>query len=111
MRPHDGGAFGANAINFIRRFNVRYAIFSIGAINADVGFMLHDIQEADLSSEAAARAQTRIIIADSSKFGQRAPIAVEDPSQFDLLITDQAPGDDISAMLTENSISTVLPEP
>jgi len=34
-----------------------------------------------------------------------------DPSQFDLLITDQAPGDDISAMLTENSISTVLPEP
>ena len=110
LRPHDGGAFGVNAINFIRRFNVRYAIFSIGAINADVGFMLHDIQEADLSREAAARAQKRIIIADSGKFGQRAPIAVEDPSQFDILITDQLPGDDITAMLAENSISTILPQ-
>ena len=110
LRPHDGGSFGLNAINFIRRFNVRYAVFSIGAINADIGFMLHDIQEADLSREAAARAQTRIIVADSGKFGQRAPIAVEDQSQFDILITDQVPGDDIAAMLADNSISTVLPE-
>jgi DeoR family glycerol-3-phosphate regulon repressor len=110
LRPHDGGAFGTHAINFIRRFSVRYAVFSIGAINADIGFMLHDIQEADLSQEAATRAQTRIIVADSSKFGQRAPIAIEDQSQFNILVTDQVPADDIAAMLDDNSISTVLPD-
>ena len=77
LRTHDGGAFGLHAINFIRRFSVRYAVFSIGAINAEISLMLHDIQEADLSREAAGRAQTPIIVADSSKFGQRAPIAIE----------------------------------
>ncbi|MCP5073867.1 MAG: DeoR/GlpR transcriptional regulator, partial [Rhodobacteraceae bacterium] len=110
LRSHDGGAFGLDAINFIRRFNVRYAIFSVGAINADVGFMLHDIQEADLSREAATRAQTRIVVADSDKFGKRAPIAVEDPGQFDVLVTDQEPVGDIADMLGKNSISIVLPD-
>jgi DeoR family glycerol-3-phosphate regulon repressor len=108
LRPHDGGSFGMDAINYIRRFNVQYAILSAGAINADVGFMLHDIPEADLSREAAARAQTRIIVADSDKFGKRAPIAVQDPTQFDILVTDEKPADDIAEMLARNEISTVL---
>lgn len=110
LRPHDGGAFGIDAINFIRRFNVQYAVFSVGAINANIGFMLHDIQEADLSCEAALRAQTRIVVADSDKFGKRAPIAVKDPSQFDILVTDLAPSSEIAEMLGHNEISTLLPD-
>jgi DeoR family transcriptional regulator, glycerol-3-phosphate regulon repressor len=109
LRAHDGGSFGLDAIRFIRRFNVQYAILSVGAINAEVGFMLHDIQEADLSHEAAQRAQTCIIVADSDKFGRRAPIAVEDPSLFDILVTDKPPVTDIAAMLAKNEISTVYP--
>ncbi|MFV2003095.1 MAG: DeoR/GlpR family DNA-binding transcription regulator [Paracoccaceae bacterium] len=110
LRAHDGGAFGLDAINFIRRFNVQYAILSVGAINAEVGFMLHDIQEADLSREAATRAQTRLIVADADKFGRRAPIAVEDASVFDILVTDKEPGADIAAMLTRHDIATVYPK-
>lgn len=109
LRSHDGGAFGMDAINFIRRFNVQYAILSVGAINTATGFMLHDIQEADLSCEAASRAQTRIIVADSAKFGQRAPIAVTDPAKFDILVTDLPPAADIAEMLTRNEISIVHP--
>ncbi|MDQ7071789.1 MAG: DeoR/GlpR family DNA-binding transcription regulator [Rhodobacterales bacterium] len=110
LRSHDGGAFGMDAINFIRRFNVQYAVLSVGAINADTGFMLHDIQEADLSCEAALRAQTRIIVADSAKLGQRAPIAVTDPAKFDILVTDVAPSADIAEMLAHNDISIVIPD-
>ncbi len=110
LRSHDGGAFGLDAINFIRRFNVQYAVFSVGAINAGIGFMLHDVQEADLSREAAARAQTRIVVADSEKFGQRAPVAVQDPAQFDILVTDKVPSGDIADMLARNEITTLLPE-
>lgn len=109
LRPHDGGAFGLDAINFIRRFNLQYAILSAGAINAETGFMLHDIQEADLSYEAATRAQTRIIVADGDKFGRRAPIAVRDAGVFDLLVTDKQPPPDIQAMLNKNEISTLYP--
>ena len=109
LRSHDGGSFGMDAINFIRRFNVKYAVFSVGAINGDVGFMLHDIQEADLSREAAARAQSCIVVADQEKFGQQAPIAVEDPGQFDVLVTDKKPVGDVAGMLAHNAISVVLP--
>jgi DeoR family glycerol-3-phosphate regulon repressor len=109
LRAHDGGAFGLDAIRFIRRFNVQYAILSVGAIDAEAGFMLHDIQEADLSHEAAGRAQTRIVVADAEKFGRRAPITVEDPTAFDFLVTDKAPAPDIAAMLERNDISVVLP--
>ncbi len=108
LRPHDGGSFGQDAIRFIRRFNFQYAIFSAGAVNAEAGFMLHDIQEADLSREAARRAQTRIVLADGDKFGKRAPIVVSDQSTYDILITETRPAPEIIAMLDQIEVSLVL---
>lgn len=106
LRRHDGGSFGDDAINFVRRFNVQYAVFSAGAINAESGFMLHDIQEADLSRAVSAR--TRIVLADSEKFDRRAPIAVPDQNGIDMLITDAAPTKGIIDMLESHEISLVL---
>lgn len=111
LRSHDGGSFGLDAIRFIQRFTYQYAILSVAAINADIGFMLHDIQEADLSCEAARRAQTRIIVADSAKMGRRAPIALPDSSSFDILVTDEAPSAGIRDMLVKNEIDIILPTP
>jgi len=108
LRRHDGGSFGDDAISFVRRFNVQYAVFSTGAINAEIGFMLHDIQEADLSRAMATRAQTRIVLADSEKFGRRAPIAVSNQADIDILISDQAPPDLVLNMLERNDITLVL---
>lgn len=109
LRAHDGGSFGADAIQFICRFNLQFAVLSVGAINAEAGFMLHDIQEADLSREAAKRAQTCVVVADNEKLGRRAPIVVQDPTQFDILVTDKTPEPTIAQMLAENEISIVYP--
>lgn len=110
LRSHDGGAFGPDAINFIKRFNVQYAIMSIGAISAKGGFMLHDIQEADISCEAARRARVCIVVADSSKFGHRAPIAMREPEEFDILVTNEPPEQSIGAMLDKNGITLIVNE-
>lgn len=110
LRQHDGGSFGQDAINFIRRFNVNFAVFSVGAINAENGLMLHDIAEADLSRETAARAQTCIVLADSAKFEHRAPIAIAEQARFDLLITEKAPSKGVQTMLDRFEISLVLAE-
>jgi DeoR family transcriptional regulator, glycerol-3-phosphate regulon repressor len=110
LRRHDGGSFGDDAISFVRRFNLQYAVFSTGAINAEIGFMLHDMAEADLSRAIAARAQTCIILADSEKFGRRAPIAISDQAGIDILITDKAPPEAVQNMLERHEISLVLAE-
>ena len=83
LRAHDGGAFGAEAMAFIRRFQVDFAICSATAINADRGFMLLDLEEAEFSREIMLRARTRIVAADSTKLGRSGPIVVCDPSMVD----------------------------
>jgi DeoR family glycerol-3-phosphate regulon repressor len=96
------------ATNFLRRFNVRHAILSVGAVNAVSGFMLHDLEEAEYSREAARRAENRIIVADSAKFGRSAPIIIDDPSIYDMMVTDDVPPPDIRAMLDRNEIDLVV---
>ncbi len=108
LRAHDGGAFGVEAANFVRRFNVQYAIFSVAGINGDSGFMLFDVEEAEFSREVVARAQTCIIAADSDKFNRRAPVILEDPSSFDLLVTDRQPDEAICQMLKSNNVDLVI---
>ncbi|MDE1995497.1 MAG: DeoR/GlpR transcriptional regulator [Rhizobiaceae bacterium] len=108
LRGHDGGAFGMEAINFLRRFNVQHAVLSVGAVNAASGFMLHDLEEAEYSREAARRAENRIIVADSAKFGRSAPIIIDDPAIYDIMVTDEVPPPDICAMLERNDIDLVV---
>ena len=108
LRSHDGGAFGTEAIDFLRRFRVRYAVFSAAGIDTLTGFMLFDLHEAEFAREAAARAETRIFAADGSKFERQAPIAFGDPSLVDLLVTDQAPPPPLRRALAEWNVKTVV---
>ncbi len=107
LRAHDVGAFGAEAIAFIRRFHLKYAIHSTTAVNAAAGFMLADMEEAELSREAGSRAERRIVVADSAKFGRSAPIVPMEPAAYDMLVTDRDPPEDILAMLKANGVDLV----
>ncbi len=108
LRANDGGAYGQDALDFIQRFTVRYAIMSLGAISAEGGLMLHGLEEADITCDITARAQMSIAVADSSKFGMRCPISLRKPDDFDMLITNEAPDEAIKAMLDRHEISLVV---
>ncbi|MBL4786975.1 MAG: DeoR/GlpR transcriptional regulator [Cohaesibacteraceae bacterium] len=108
LRSHDGGTFGLDALNFIQRFNVQYAVLSVAAIDARSGLMLHDLQEANFAKEAAHRAKTRILVADADKFERNAPIVVEDPGSFDVIVTNITPPDDVVVMLENNEIKIIV---
>ncbi|TMV12623.1 DeoR/GlpR family DNA-binding transcription regulator [Arenibacterium halophilum] len=110
LRSHDGGAFGAEAHDFIRRLNVRFAVFSVGAVNAEQGFLLHDMQEANLADLAMDRAQVRVVVADGEKLGKRAPITMQRQERIDLMFTDTPPSAAISAMLDDKEIELVVAE-
>jgi len=108
LRPHDGGAFGVEAQDLIKRMNVRFAVLSAGAVNADPGFMLHDLQEANLARLAIHSAQVRVVVADGEKLGKRAPVTLEEASKIDLLFTDRQPSKEIRNMLEVNEIDLVV---
>ena len=108
LRSHDGGAFGAEALTFVRQFQVQYAVLSAAAVDARAGFMLHDLREAEFSRAIIERAETAIIATDASKFGRSAPIQVAAPSAFHRLVTDAAPPPDLATMLTQAEVEVCL---
>lgn len=108
LRAHDGGAFGAEAAGFIERFNVRHAILSVTAIDAKSGFMLQDMQEAEISRVISRHAENRIVVADAQKFGRRAPIIIAEPQTYDMLVTDKTPPEEIRAMLAAANIGVIV---
>jgi DeoR family glycerol-3-phosphate regulon repressor len=111
LRSHDGGAFGADAMAFAANFSTDYAILSAAGITSANGFMLFDLEEAQFSRLIMGQATTRIVAADSSKFGREAPITVGDPSLVDILVCDRQPPEDISAAATDwNTEIQVVPQ-
>lgn len=108
LRPHDGGIFGVDALDFVERFLTDFAILSIAAIDATNAFSIFDLEEAKYSRAIMDRAATRIVAADSSKFGRRAPIALANPELLDLLITDADPPAEIAAVLADLDIEVAL---
>ena len=96
LRAHDGGAFGADAMGFAANFNTDFAVLSSAGITAN-GFGLFDLEEAQFSRLIMKQAATRIMAADSSKFGREAPVAIGAPEQVDYLICDRAPPPEIAA--------------
>src|SRR3546814_17447001 len=88
LRAHDAGAFGSEAVGFVRQFSVQYAILSAAAIDAETGLMLFDLQEAEFSREIIRHAERPIVAADATKFGRPAPVRVEAPDVLDTLVPD-----------------------
>ncbi|RLJ58873.1 DeoR family transcriptional regulator [Litoreibacter meonggei] len=108
LRAHDGGIFGAQVIDFIKPFHMDFAVLSTAAINATNGFMLFDLEEAHYSRAIIERASTRIIAADSSKFGRTAPISIGPASDVELLVTDAPPPADIAKAARDWSTEIVV---
>ncbi|MCY4405552.1 MAG: DeoR/GlpR transcriptional regulator, partial [Rhodospirillaceae bacterium] len=98
-------------LEFIRRFRVRHAILSIGAVNAAQGFMDHYLCEAEFSRAAMAQAQHRIVAADSSKFDRSVLVQVCPLDAVDLLVTDALPGQELTQRLEAADLEIQVAEP
>jgi len=99
LRAHDCGAFGAEALAFVRQFRVRHAILSVAAVQPDGGFMLQDMCEAEFSRQIIDCADQAIVAADASKFARKAPIRLTAPDRISVLVSDTRPPADTAAAL------------
>lgn len=108
LRAHDGGAFGAEALSFVRQFRVGHAVLSAAAIDAKTGFMLQDLREAEFSRTIINCADEAIIVADATKFNRSAPIRIADPKAIRRLVTDSPPEGALARMLREADVEVTL---
>jgi DeoR family glycerol-3-phosphate regulon repressor len=109
LRADNGAAFGAAAVEFIRRFRVRHAIVSIAAVDAAAGLMNFDWHEAEFGREVLACGERRLVATDASKFGRSALVRVCGLSEVDMLVTDAPPPPALADALAAAGTEVVLP--
>jgi len=99
LRSDSGAALGFSAIEFVNRFSVDHAVISAGAVNAATGVMDYDLEEAQFGQAVLARGRRRVVVTDASKFGQKGLVRVCALSDFDELVVNRAPPDDLADAL------------
>lgn len=104
LNGDNGAAFGASAIQFVASFNVRHVFITISALDAVTGPSDNALAEAEFARMLLTRGERRYVVTDSSKFGRRALIKVCDFADFDVLITERSPPDDLAASLAAASV-------
>jgi len=75
-------------VGLIRRYRANKAFLSAGGASDTLGVTTIDSAEAELKKAAVASSQTRILLADSRKFGRVTSSWFADLQDFDAIVTD-----------------------
>lgn len=89
VRQSDGAIVGEDAVEFIGRYKVDFAIIGASALDADGAVMDHDAREVSVARAILKNARKRVLVCDGSKFARSAPIRICDIADLDVVITDQ----------------------
>lgn len=108
LRSDNGAAFGISAIEFISHFTVTHAIISTGAIDAAIGVMDYDLEEAEFARAVISCGKRTVVITDHSKFGRQGLVRVCDLDAISDLVTDKAPPRDVAAALKTAGVRVIL---
>jgi len=117
MYPHlqitmTGGEFrrsteslvGPIALETIERLNVRLAFVGTDGFSLERGMTTHLMEGAEIVKAMKARAQTTVLVADSSKYGKTGFASVLPLSAMDLILTDNDLEEQAEANLLEAKI-------
>ena len=105
----DASAFGAGSIEFVRQFEVQYALISVAGITARGDLVDFHLFEAEFARAAMRQARETWVIADLSKFGREAPVRVCELAAIDVIICDGEPPDDFKARCRAAEVRLVTP--
>ncbi len=108
LRSDNGAAFGVSAIEFISHFTVGHAVITTGAIDAAIGIMDYDLDEAEFARAVVSRGKRAIVVTDHSKFGRQGLVRVCAFTALTDLFTDKPPPRDISAALKSAGVAVSL---
>lgn len=91
VRQSDGAIVGEDAVEFISRYKVDFAIVGASALDEDGAVLDYDAREVSVARAILRNSRTRILVCDRSKFDRTAPVRICDISELDYFITDRTP--------------------
>ena len=91
VRQSDGAVVGEDAVDFISRYKVDYAVIGASALDDDGAVLDFDAREVSVARAILNNSRTRILVCDASKFDSSAPVRICSVSDLDYVITDRAP--------------------
>jgi DeoR family glycerol-3-phosphate regulon repressor len=108
LQGDNGAAFGNSTIAFVRRFNVRHAIITAGALDAATGVNDYNLAEAEFAATVLSRGERAVAVTDQSKFGRNALVNVCGFDALDCLVTDARPPDDLARALAAADVAVEI---
>lgn len=91
VRQGDGAVVGQDAVDFISRYKVDFAVIGASSLDEDGAVLDFDVREVSVARSMLRNSRTRILVCDSSKFEVTAPIRICDVADLDCFVTDLAP--------------------
>jgi DeoR family transcriptional regulator, glycerol-3-phosphate regulon repressor len=91
VRPADGAIVGEDAVEFISRYKVDYAVIGASALDPDGAILDYDAREVSVARAILRNSRQRICVCDGSKFDQSAPVRICDVGDLDYFVTDADP--------------------
>ncbi len=91
VRPGDGAVIGAEAVEFISRYKVDFAVIGCSALDADGAVLDFDTREVSVARAILRNARARILVSDGAKFGRTAPVRICALDEIDHFVTDTPP--------------------
>jgi DeoR family glycerol-3-phosphate regulon repressor len=100
----DRGVIGESTIDFIRQFKVDYGIIGISGVDLDGALLDFDYREVRVAQAIIENARQVFLVTDHSKFGCNPMVRLGHLSEIDALFTDEAPPEEIQAVLAQAKI-------
>ena len=91
----------------LNQFHGNLAILTVAAVDGNAGLMDYSFEEAQMARAMLRRADRRIALADSSKFGRVAPFVVAGFEEIDMLVCERAPGKGLDEYLRDARVTVV----
>jgi DeoR family transcriptional regulator, glycerol-3-phosphate regulon repressor len=91
LQGDSGGTYGPTAVDFIAKFRVKHTFLSVTALDLSAGPMDATLSESEFAAMAATCATHRVILADSSKFGETSFSKICSYGDIEVIVTEKSP--------------------
>jgi DeoR family glycerol-3-phosphate regulon repressor len=110
LQKTECGTFDGDTLDYVGRFDFDVAILSVDGVDLETGYLLASSAEAVMARRVSAGARRTFILADNTKFGQRAALVACPKEAVSVVITDSRPSKVFARKLAEWGTELIVAE-